>query len=67
MVDAVSEVFLEMVESENVAVDEAAVERFLTRRLARSLGDQRESQTLYHWAEIVEIDEQELLIIGRCF
>src|ERR1700730_8407276 len=29
MVDAASEVFLEMVESENVAVDEAAVERFL--------------------------------------
>jgi len=35
-------------------------------RLARSLGDQRESQTLYHWAEIVEIDDAELLIIRKC-
>jgi len=33
MVDAASEIFLEMVESENVAVDEAAVERFFHQGL----------------------------------
>jgi hypothetical protein len=31
-----------------------------TRRLARSIGDHWEIQRLCHWAEAVEIDEQEL-------
>src|SRR5204863_7328089 len=33
MLDPASEILLEMVESENVAVDEAAVERFLYQKL----------------------------------
>ena len=34
-----------------------------SRRLDLSIGDQREIRRLYDWAEVVEIDEQELLII----
>ena len=30
-----------------------------------SIGDHREIRGLYDWAEVVEIDAQELLIIGR--
>ena len=30
-----------------------------------SIGDHREIRGLYDWAEVVEIDEQDLLIIGR--
>ena len=34
-------------------------------RLVCSIGDHREIRGLYDWAEVVEIDEQELLIIRR--
>jgi hypothetical protein len=33
--------------------------------LRASIGDHREIRGLYDWAEVVEIDEQELLIIRR--
>jgi hypothetical protein len=35
------------------------------RRRALSIGDYREIEKLYDWAEVVEIDEQALLIIGK--
>jgi hypothetical protein len=36
-----------------------------TRRIGLSIGDHWEIQRLYDWAEVVEIDEQDLLIIGN--
>ena len=34
-----------------------------TPPVVRSIGDHPEIQGLYHWAEVVEIDEQQFLII----